>query len=435
MIPWPSAFSMFLIPFIGYLLLSAKPQKAATVVNPRLLLAGAAVFLVVLTRVQIGVVLTLGCFLLFLAYSRIRDLVAFLVGYILLATISFSYFIKVGIFSNIFDDVIRFGSTYAFGDRTTYPKPIWTFVLCALFIAAYFVFLGTPVIKPNRIVKSAFFALAVSLVVLASFYLSKRNLSFVQILTVGFRRVWISVLLATFFIAIFTFIFNYIKDKKLPEYKYSLLIGFSLVAELQIWPLFDQMHAWWGATPIVVLAVFYFTTHKQIVLQDFASKARLEYVAIFGIVLISLTTFTSSLSHSRVPLNLSGFSGVLIDSNEGKELEGTNSFLNNQISKSDRVLNLCTNANVFFESIGRPSSASRIFVFWSPLFDIEANRRDILSSMPTKVVTCSLVTNPLFYPEYLSLQDNILDNFGGSLGRPAVYISHNKVIWKVYSRN
>jgi hypothetical protein len=292
-----------------------------------------------------------------------------------------------------------------------------------------------PIIDPNGVLKSIFLVLFISLVVLATFYLSRRNLNYVQILTVGFRRVWISVLLATFFIAIFSVLFNLIKARRLPEYKYSLLIGFSLVAELQIWPLFDQMHAWWGATPIVILAVVYFTNHKQIVSRNFAFKNRLEYVAILGIVLISLATFSASLSHSRVPLKLNGFSGVLIDSREGRELEGTNFFLNSHISKRDRVLNLCTNANVFFESLGNPLSASRLFVFWTPMFDIDAYQKDILSSKPTKVVTCTLVTNPIFYPEYKSLQDKILGNFDQRLGEPVVYSSSKGVIWKVYSSN
>jgi hypothetical protein len=433
MIPWPSAFSMFLIPLAALLLLTTEPSLRsgrATLLDSS---AGFIVFIILLTRFQIGLAIFLGCTVLFLLYGLVKRLFSFLCGFIVALFLFLVYSIKVQVLSNTLDDVIGFGATYVFGDKSTYPKPFWTLILMFMFILVYIALHYSPILRLSKwSLTLATICFALSLVS-AFIVLSARDLTLIQMLTVASRRVWIAILLATAISSAVALLFHLAKRRKLPEFKLALLVGFGFVSEVQVFPLFDQMHAWWGATPIIILTLAYAITHKQLRNLDNFGRRRIEMIVLSIVLVISSVTFYSTLNHDRVALPVKGFSGILIDSNEGKEIVSTNSFLESQISTKDQVLNLCTNANVFFNSVNRPTSASRAFVFWPSMFGLESLKRDILSSQPTKIVTCSLVTNPIFYEEYQSLQYQILESFSEGLSEPITFISPNAVTWKVYS--
>lgn len=433
MIPWPSALSMILIPLAAlFLITTESPQRSsrAIVLDAA---AGFIVFVILLTRFQIGLAIFIGCIVLLLLYRLTRKFLSFLGGFTLALVLFLIYSIKVQILSNIIDDVIGFGSTYILGDKSTYPKPIWTFVLTLTFICIYVSLHYSPILRPTRLTLTLLAVCLFLFLVFTFSILSARDLSPVQILTVASRRVWIAGLLATAISSAFILLIHLVRQRKLPSFKLSLLIGFGFVAELQVYPLFDQMHAWWGATPIIILTLLYVLTHKQILCLSKLGRKIIEALVLSIVLATSSITFYSTLNHDRVPLQIKGFSGILIDWEESREITSTNSFLEKQIATKDQVLNLCTNANVFFDSVSRPSSASRAFVFWTPMFRLDSLRDDILSSRPTKIVTCSLVTNPVFFKEYQSLQFQILEFFSNDLSEPVTFVSPKNVIWKVYS--
>jgi hypothetical protein len=433
MIPWPSALSMILIPLAAlFLITTESPQRSSRAILLDAA-AGFTVFVILLTRFQIGLAIFIGCIVLLLLYRLTRKFLSFLGGFTLALVLFLIYSIKVQILSNIIDDVIGFGSTYILGDKSTYPKPIWTFVLTLTFIFIYVALHYSPILRPTRLTLTLLAVCLFLFLVFTFLILSARDLSPVQILTVASRRVWIAGLLATAISSVFILLFHLVRQRKLPAFKLPLLIGFGFVAELQVYPLFDQMHAWWGATPIIILTLLNVLTHKQILCLSKLGRKIIEALVLSIVLATSSITFYSTLNHDRVPLQIKGFSGILIDWEESREITSTNSFLAKQIATKDQVLNLCTNANVFFDSVSRPSSASRAFVFWTPMFRLDSLRDDILSSRPTKIVTCSLVTNPVFFQEYQSLQFQILEFFSNDLSEPVTFVSPEKVIWKVYS--
>lgn len=434
MIPWPSALAMFLIPFSALLILSADStpkSNNAMILNA---FAGSCVSLIILTRVQIGFAIFLGCLTLFLLYKRIRQLAFFSLGFCISISLFLLYLIRRGIFLDTLNDVIGFGSTYVLGDKSTFPKPIWTTVLTISFILIYFIFRFIPSFNLSKLMASGVAVILATLFVGAILVLSSRNLSFVQLLTVATRRIWIAILLATALTAAVALLVSLVRRTVLLDFKLALLIGFGFVAELQVFPLFDQMHAWWASTPIIILTLICVISHSKVKTLSRFGKNSIEIAALLSVVLVSLITFYSTLSHVRVPLQINGFSGILINATEGKEIAGTNRFLISHISKNDKVLNLCTNANVFFDSVNRPHSASRVFIFWSPMFEVDSLKNSILFSEPSKIVTCSSVTNPSFYQQYMKLQNQILSTFEGRISKPIQYISENEVTWKVYSR-
>lgn len=435
MIPWPSALSMFFIPTIGLLIVDENERISPRFIYFKSALAGSLVVLTTLTRIQIGFALTFTILLLLCIYKRWTNLIFFSVGLISSLVTSCALLAKLGWLQSLINDVIGFGSTYVFGDRATFPKPFWTLLLTLSFLFAY---IG---LQLFGLLKYRFFkfACAISLVavlILGSYIiLTERQLNLVQTLTVLFRRIWIAGLLAAAILGLLMLTNKILRTRKLPDFNVSTLVATSIVAQLQIWPLFDQMHAWWAATPCVVLAAVLLKSLKPLTTMSQKSKSVYEHLLLAIVSAIAFTTFMSTMSHTRVPLHINGFSGILISEVEGIELSAVNQYLQSQIHPGEEVLNLCTNADVFFDPEFAPKSASRAFVFWTPMIDLLQLREDILNSNPGKILTCSFVTNPLFYPEYEIRQDEILANFGLLSEVPNSFISPNGITWEVYSRD
>ena len=433
MIPWPSALAMFLVPLVGVALADAVPGRETQARPINAITAGASVLILVLTRVQIGIALAILTIILLALYKRWGYLIGFASGFVSLGFISIYYFIQIGWLENIIDDVFGFGSTYAFGSRATYPKPIWTIITTALVIVVYLAaprFIG---VRFGRRLSLLSLGAGLCIFFLSVYVLSARGLTMVQMLTVASRRLWISIILAAAILVVFIWLSRLLSSKRLPDFNFSLLVLTSVVAQLQVWPLFDQMHAWWSSTPAIILVVLLICTNS------FSRTLKKHYRRGIGLIVIcsaffvSAVTFYATINHIRVPLRVTGFSGILIAPNEGREIEGANNFLEQKILPQDSVLNLCTNANVFFNPSRVPVSASRFFVLWSPMLDFDKARKDILQSQPTKIVTCSFVTNPIFYPEYRKNQDFVLRNFNVYQADASSYITPGGIVWKVYS--
>ncbi len=435
MIPWPSALSMFLIPAIGLLLLESDKFSASGKFNVRCVLAGSLVLLTTLTRVQIGLALLATILLLLSIYQRWKNLFSLLLGFISSFVIAIGLLVQLGWVRSLTHDVIGFGSTYVLGDRATFPKPVWTTLLTLIFVFSFiglqlFPVLCTRNFKFFSVVAAMFFLVLGGYVVF-----TERQLNPIQTLTVLFRRIWISGLLSATVLGLLLLMYTFFRARKVPDFKMSTLVAMTSVAQLQVWPLFDQMHAWWAATPCVILAAVLLKSLNPLASLSNRSKSIYEHVLLGVVSLIAFATFVSTMSHTRVPLQINGFSGILISEDEGAELSAVNGFLQSQVSENDVVLNLCTNANIFFDPEFLPDSAARSFVFWTPMFDLAQLREDILYSNPTKIVSCSFVTNPIFYPEYQEKQNVVLDNFGLLTDEPDSFISPNGVTWEVYSRN
>lgn len=434
MIPWPSALSMCTVPLLGMLI--HKNSNSYSHVNTRykMWFSGLLVLVTALTRVQIGLALGFSILLILATYRRRLELFHFCLGLSGTSVIACFVFLKLGWLDALITDMLVFGSTYAFGDRATYPKPIWTALLTLLFIGLYYFSKKYSAYRSTTRNNSLLGVALASSLIFCLFVLGKRDLSPVHLLTVLFRRFWISGLLAAIVIGCIVLITSLLQSRELPEFNFASLVMLSAVAELQVWPLFDQMHAWWGATPGVILGAVILKSTTFFRQATSLRKYVFEFILLSVCIVIATITFVSSVNHVRVNLPISGFSGILVAKPEEVELTAVDNFLASAVSTDDVVLNLCTNANIFFRPINVPKSAARSFIFWTPMFDLAQLRRDILESDPTKVITCSFVTNPIFYPEYRAKQIEVLESFD-LLGRvPKSFISPNGVIWDVYSR-
>lgn len=435
MIPWPSALSMAIIPLAAWLLICAKEQNLFHRKLISVLCLSAAVTIVTLTRVQVGILLTLLVGLILVAYRQKQQLIIFLLSLFAQYSIILLYLVKMNWLDAVFSDVFKFGSLYVTGDRSTFPRPTWTIILVILFLIIFEI--GVRV-RLSEIANSKSLKLAVIFLsflgVSAMVLLARRGLTPTQYLSVGFRRIWIALLLAVVISTIVKALLNITSNKKLPSFKLATLILFSAAAEIQVWPLFDQMHAWWASTPAVILLVSRAKKVWEYQEISFPSTRISLLTVILALTLTYTITFLSSISHERVPLNIKGYSGILLSEKDGNEIFAVNKFLESKITQGGKVLNLCTNGDPFFVPSTGISSAARAFVFWSPMVRVPSLISNIQNSSPTTIVTCSFVTNPIFLEEYQSEQAKLLKPFLNNFQLTGKFMSPKGVSWRVYSK-
>ena len=435
LIPWPSAFSMALIPLAALSILNALAQESIPKTLGYVSLSTLSIVLIILTRVQIGIALFVSLISLLIFYKKIRLAFLSISFFTFWIGIAFTFMIRMNWFSDFLSDVFKFGSLYVRGDTSTYPKPLATLIvtIVVVVILEFIRFNRFQRLLQFRFLKYAYSLLFLFLV-LAVFVLHNRSLSPIQILSVGFRRFWISLLIAILVYYLIEFLRKWFTEREIPPIELSVLFVFSVVAEVQVLPLFDQMHSWWASTPSVILFALIFSRGANFQSIEFKYIRIFLRVGLLGLLIIYSLTFLSSISHERVPLPVRGYSGILLSKLDSKEISTVNTFLRKEIPRHNSVLNLCTNGNPFFESNMKVTSASRAFVFWPPMMQISELRDSLIHAKPDNIVTCSFVTNPIFYQDYKVHQTQILNEHISQFKEAAFLKSPNGVEWVVYSR-
>jgi len=193
--------------------------------------------------------------------------------------------------------------------------------------------------------------------------------------------------------------------------------------------LFDEMHAWWGSTPgfiVVILALD--DIRKRINGNVFPKIVILSYILLS--LAIAAQTTGEAIAHSGKSQFASGLKGVYIDQENLQSQLSISRFLGENIPKNAKVLNLCTNANVFFES--QYHSASRSIVFWTPIYANSNLRKEILESKPDRILTCSTTTNPKFEKDYLRAQKEALNGIKIDPKLTAVVTDSKGGEWKIW---
>jgi hypothetical protein len=443
-LPWPSTITMLTIPVIG-LLLNRVIQNGSfletktiflTSKNDRtlLILLGFLVATVFQTRVQVGLLL-----LIFMAYlfssksfrEKSFHRTFFLIGFLVTNLLTYTIFFLKGWLRDSLTDQFIFGASYITGDKSTYPIPKWTILLTLSFI---FIYYGLLQIKRVKIAKTVSWLTLCSLLLLAFIYVfdvasgvGKFNLVALTI----WKRFWISLLLSSALIYLANFLMHRYQIRQLNR-DYSeraILIGLSLISLVQLFPLFDEMHAWWGSTPGFILVV--------LVLEDIRNKIKgslFPKIIIVGYFLFSIVIGTQSvvqaIAESGKSQFAAGLKGIYIDRQNLESQVAIAKFIESNIPKSNSVLNLCTNPNIFFES--QYHSASRSIVFWAPIYANQNLRSDILYSKPDNILTCSTTTNPKLESDYLQAQKKALKGISAKPRLIAEMLDPKGGEWKIW---
>jgi hypothetical protein len=268
-------------------------------------------------------------------------------------------------------------------------------------------------------------------------FLDSRNIDSLAILTTIFRRFWISYYLAVIIYSVFgqlrktyySFKLNRTASRTL--YTRNALVLFSLVGELQVYPLFDQMHFWWGSVPAVILTLI---VTKETLIEGIVSpylKDKIVTAFLLTATLLSLIQMTGQLSkpYARFPQDISKH--LWVSPKTSAEQEKLQEFFSDNIPVDSSVLNLCANSDIFF-SDRNIRSATRIFVLWPNITEIASMKRSMISSKPDIVLTCSLSRIPSLQEDSEFVQQEILNK---SLDNPQVFAdlkSSPNMTWQLW---
>lgn len=440
LVPWPSSIAMPLV-LVLTLQIMKIARGTANVLRLSAFLSGSLISLITLTRFQIGIALLIFITGYIAAFFRSSIRWYLLLGFIFTITL-FSFFLqeKNWLNDSLFDGIV-FASNYVRGDKSTYPTPIFTF-------AGTFVFLVLLCAAPKLIVylkrnaflnhlKVIFVGVIFAIFILSIIILDKRGLNPVDTITTISRRAWICITLATLIYATFTQVYRTLnlliqKQEIVREvHALNLLIGIACIAQLQVWPLFDQMHFWWGSVPSILVMVFVINEFKNLAGLSFKATTIGRLLLFLAVALTTFIPWIAQVSQSKHPFISQYIGMVNVSSSQAQNQILLQEFLHSNLEKGEFILNFCDNTDVFFDS-DFVYSASRIFVLWPGFRDVDQYRESFASAEFSSVVTCSLMQMPTYRTASEGDQKLLLQSFIPKLHLVASFNEKGGRVWGIW---
>ena len=439
LLPWPSAVAMPLITLVSYLLLRIMVDEVRTQsrIITEVIVIGFILPMVILTRIQVGVVLFAISLLLIYFFGKKREVVIFILSFSCTIGMFFAYLASKGWLVQSLQDQLYFGSSYLRSEDN--PVPIFTSlgVLTVIAILGLSKKLNYNVggirSRPKAIVQIGFSSFVLLVGALLIFIRRSMNPYSMYLLTI--HRLWISIILG----AIIYFSFTQAKktyrawqdhnllDKELQMMNFLALL--SIASQMQIFPLFDQMHSWWGSTPGVVVFLLIFKDRYEKSKNSIGQEKKLTQSMLLATLVLTIIPFglqTSNLGNLATNANLRG---VLLPQTSANEISTLQMFFERNISDGTRVLNLCPDPDILLKP-KFVNTDSRVFIFWPEFFKIDYLKKTFQSSQPEAAVSCfSENTDTVSLRDYKKLIDNgstraiLVDSIGNLSG-------HDWQIWK-----
>jgi len=439
LVPWPSAVAMPMATAITFLALKLMTNQEQSLWRTRfdLILMGSLLPLLILTRVQVGAtILFVSVLSLFLMRASKRFLF-FLLGLTISSAGMAIYLSSHGWLISALSDEFVFGSLYVRGDTSTYPKLIFTALGTLFFLLLFF---AVPwirsLVNTSSYQNLRYYALGLTLVLLfgSGLFLAHRQLAILPITVIISRRFWISVVLAALIFFLFSKVMTVLKERKkgVSEPRsvlLLLLVMFALASQSQVFPLFDQMHFWWGA-PISFLILTLVVQDRFGELHVWSRKITVVISALFVVVTV-LFPWVSQITgdYKRMPNAVISF--VWDDPLRARSAAELQNFFSESFRKDERVLNLCRNSDVFFKE-GFVKPAARAFVSWSNIFQIKDLRNSMLESNPDAILTCPINDVPNLQASMEAEQEKLLETIYPKRVLVKSYSDALGAQWKVY---
>jgi len=444
LVPWPSAviMPMFMLVVLLFLRMSVETETIRQV-KYYSYISGFLVSGIFFSRAQIGFLIFLAFIFMLLLKRQIICATLFVFGFVSLTLILFFVLNYFGWLTDAINDEFIFGSLYLRGDTSTYPNPVFTligttiFIMLLIFGKKFFVFVTTEY-SLKRVI-SFFFGFLIFIFMACFIFLNSRSIDSLAILATIFRRFWISYYLAVIIFSVFMQLrktyhsYKFNQPKHVSLYTRNGLVLFSLVGELQLYPLFDQMHFWWGSVPAVILTV---VVTKETLIDGTVSlnlKNKIINVFLLTATLLSLIQMTGQLSklYARFPQDITKY--LWVSPSVSTEQVKLQEFFSNNIPVGSSILNLCANSDIFF-SERNISSSTRIFVLWPNITEIASMKQSLISKKPDLVLTCSLSRIPSLQNNSELVQREILNKL---LDNPQVFAileSSPNMIWRLWKK-
>ena len=377
---WPSTY---VSPILLFLLFAFASLEKRNSLLARYRLYAWITFLLlflIFTRLQVGL-LSLAFALLFtLIYLPKIDFFRFFITLLSLTTFTLLVMSKFELFKFALKDGFNYGIFHAASDL---PFTIPTLsLLGAIGWGIIYLFLWK--IQDLRISFSLLYSLSalVLIIFVIGIYLvfRDRNLNFFGFTSMFQRRLWVSLFICAAALCIYIFLrflmIFFIKREK-PEPVYLSLIVFSLIGFTQSYPLFDQMHVWWGSVPLIlviarnILRISFFST------PGFRSPL---IITLCFFLILNTVLVLQSITREEIAFKSLGVNNLRDRPNVVQTYEMVSSLIKENIPEGATVQNLCPDANVFLtENIYR--STSYLPVYWSN-FALTPYMKESLKSQP-----------------------------------------------------
>lgn len=426
---WPSALSTFLLTLITYLVVRIQMNCR---VNRNLGLLGILAVLLIFTRFQIGFASFLISLVFVVAMRDYKKFTWFISSFLLSITFMCGFLQLNGWLGNFIFDDIQYSVAYVQDQYAVNPFPLFTILISVMIFLSLILLESLSRKQPRRKQDNSKFRvlIPVTLLTLLIIILTLKSPGAEELLILITRRFWIGGTLGLIVYLAFKNLqtFKSRKSTKDPLLLVLWLFVFGGVGMIQIYPLFDQVHFWWGLSPIIIPICFYLL---QLLIKF---RVNLRIFLLCTVVLIGTTTvlvpsIQSSIFNSKEFVR--GFSThIRVSSVAGAHQNQLQDFFRSSISENSRVANLCHNSDVFFDT-NLAHSSSRYFIYWPPFTNIQEINSDILNSNPDVVVTCSQTQIPAAAKDVKLAQEILLANLREDF-MVAGEMNIDGTIWRIY---
>ena len=442
LIPWPSALSMVLTLITSYLILKIIDFNCNHKTrNILMYVVGLIIPLILTTRVQVGILFIFSVFYIIIK-AHIPKLIAYFLSGLLTASCIFLLFLShLNWLQDSIFDLFTYGSTYLSGDKSTYPLPVFTIIGTITFIA--FMLFGPKfllhIFELNFSNKIIIITLSITLIIIAFFLMmSYREISILNTGIYSIRRFWITLSLACLTLATIAILFN-TKFQLLNNtvssapLKYKALTFFAISMQSQIFPLFDQMHFWWGSPLVFILVLVVVLERFGTIYSKISRSFPVKTVTLSILIMSVVIPFSAMVNKEKVSFPPELVKYLYVDKPYFEYQNDLQSFFNKNIKSGSRVLNLCEDTDIFFQD-KKFIPASRFFVYWAkPMSSLTAIENSFINSKPDVIVTCQLLHRPTIRNLEENLQKSLVDKIYTS-DREPIHFKGDKE-WTIYLNN
>lgn len=442
LVPWPSAVSMILTLMISYLMLKIIDANGDNLKrNIFMYFIGLIIPLVLTSRFQVGILIILSVFYITIKARLSRLIVYLLSGLMTTSAVFLLYLSHLNWLQDSLFDLFTYGSTYLSGDKSTYPLPVFTIIGTITFIV--FMLFGPKFLRHifelNFSNKIIIITLSITLIIIAFFLMmSHREISILNTGIYSIRRFWITLSLACLTLATIAILFN-TKFQLLNNtissapLKYKALTLFAISMQSQIFPLFDQMHFWWGSPLVFILVLVVVIERFGTIYSKISRSFPVKTVTLSILIMSVVIPFSAMVNKEKVSFPPELIKYLYVDKPNFEYQNDLQSFFNKNIKSGSRVLNLCEDTDIFFQD-KKFIPASRFFVYWGKsMSSLTAIENSFINSKPDVIVTCQLLHRPTIRNLEENLQESLVDKIYTS-DREPIHFKGDKE-WTIYLNN
>lgn len=390
LLPWPSAFVMPIVSIFVYSFISSfhSDKCDSVIANRKLFLSGSLIPIILLSRIQVGFLLLVVGIWAVIAYLKRPQILSFLSGFVTSSSIALGFLAHQGWLNDAMRDQVVFGSSYLHSENNPFPK----FTLAAVFLIVLFFYISanSPTKIANLNHKRALLKIFILGIILAIIFVIMNRVHFSNLQPIITRKIWVSLPIAC--IAWFAWNAliprkkkNSIKESDAQEKLKKILLFLSIASSSQIFPLFDQMHSWWGSAPSVILI--------SLVLRDLTKNFPssvvkvVQHFTILVLIFLAALTLITQLQNNLPLKKLEQFSLTYTSKAQASEMAKLQTFFSMSLPRGSNSLNLCENTDLFFDN-QLTNSTSRIFLYWPAMEKSRYLMNEITKSKPSHIVVC-----------------------------------------------